>query len=267
MTLPQSVLDELCGSQIATLIGVTDHSLDSIRRFDDWYLAYYPYLAVHVPFTQMAGMNVLEVGLGYGTLSQKLAEWGGQFTGLDISPAPVQIVNERLRQARLPGKAYVGSILAAPFKDETFDRVIAIGCLHHTGDMAKGIDECWRMLRPNGKLIMMSYNAYSFRRWHGAPRFTAKLWIRERTGFRGPARLPEAERCKYDTNRKGEVPPHLDVVSVTSLRVLCSKFTQFTAVRENMLPEWPFARRTRNKLLKTFWPRVAGLDIYVTCTK
>jgi SAM-dependent methyltransferase len=258
---------ELCGSGLARHLGITDDSPASLRRFDDWYLAYYPYLPVHVPYTEMSGLEVLEIGLGYGTLSQKLAEWGARYKGLDIAPGPVQIVNTRLQNAGLSGEAVVGSILAAPFGDESFDRVVSIGCLHHTGDLAKSIDECWRVLRPGGQMIIMLYNAYSFRRWNEATRQTLKLWLRERLGYRGPLDADAATRKKYDTNEKGEVAPHIDVVSITSLRALCRKFRSIKVRRENILPEFQFRGRTRNDLLCSWWPSIGGLDLYITCQK
>ena len=258
---------ELCGTKQAQLVGITDFSPRSLKRFDDWYFNYYPHLFVHIPFTEMAGLDVLEVGLGYGTVSQRLAEWGSRFVGLDITPGAADLVNRRLRQAGLPGEARVGSILDAPFANESFDRIVTIGCLHHTGDMAKSIDECWRLLRPGGQLIFMVYNAYSLRRWMQARPATAKLWLRERLGYRGVLASGLGERTSYDTNEAGEEAPHLDVVSVTSLRHLCRRFTHFTYAREHILQEPPFANRSRNELLKTFWPRIGGTDIYVTATK
>jgi SAM-dependent methyltransferase len=86
--------------------------------------------------------------------------------------------------------------------------------------MAKSIDECWRLLRPGGQLIFMVYNAYSLRRWMQARPATAKLWLRERLGYRGVLASGRGERTSYDTNEAGEEAPHLDVVSVTSLRHL-----------------------------------------------
>jgi SAM-dependent methyltransferase len=258
---------ELCGSKLARYLGISDYSPSSLRRFDDYYFNWYPYLFVHIPFTEMAGLDVLEAGLGYGTVSQRLAEWGARFTGLDISPGPVAIVNGRLRQIGLPGQAILGSIVDAPFANESFDRVVTIGCLHHTGDLAKSIEECWRILKPGGKLIMMVYNAYSLRRWMEARNATAGLWVRERLGYRGALALLPGERKSYDTNEAGDEAPHLDVVSITSLRHLCRKFSEFSYLRENIFQEKPFAHRTRNELLKTLWPRIAGTDIYVTATK
>ena len=130
--------DELCGTALAKSIGVTDSSPESLKKFDDWYLAYYPYLFDHIPFESMRGRHVLEVGLGYGTVSQRLAEAGARYEGLDIARNPVAMVNHRLRQAGLPGQAQQGSILAAPFPNETFDFVVAIGLPASRRRHAKG---------------------------------------------------------------------------------------------------------------------------------
>lgn len=93
----------------------------SLKKFDDWYFAFYPYLFVHIPFEDMKGKDVLEIGLGYGTVSQRLAEAGARYRGLDIAPGPVTMVNHRLNQADLEGQAQQGSILQAPFADASFD--------------------------------------------------------------------------------------------------------------------------------------------------
>jgi len=35
---------ELCGSHAANVVGVTGTSPQSLKRFDDWFLGFYPYL-------------------------------------------------------------------------------------------------------------------------------------------------------------------------------------------------------------------------------
>ncbi len=35
--------NELCGTTMARSLGITDHSLESLKRFDEAYLAFYPY--------------------------------------------------------------------------------------------------------------------------------------------------------------------------------------------------------------------------------
>src|SRR5437016_3862380 len=105
--------NELCGTHLATQIGIEDDSPASLKKFDDWYMAYYPYLYDHIPFSEMKDRRVLEVGLGYGTVSQLIAQTGAVFSALDIAAGPVDMVNRRLRLNRLEGSAQVGNILAA----------------------------------------------------------------------------------------------------------------------------------------------------------
>ena len=61
--------DELCGSSLARQVGVADASAESLARFDAAYLEQYPYLISYLPEGALAGASVLEIGLGYGTLS------------------------------------------------------------------------------------------------------------------------------------------------------------------------------------------------------
>jgi SAM-dependent methyltransferase len=107
--------NDLCGSAAARAWGITDRSMDSLRRYDENFLRYYPYLSRHIPWTGLHGKRVLEIGLGYGTVSQKLAETGAIFTGLDIAANPVALVRHRLRQNGLPGKHYLA--IAEDFSD------------------------------------------------------------------------------------------------------------------------------------------------------
>jgi SAM-dependent methyltransferase len=261
--------DELCGTGLAKSIGVTDSSPESLKKFDDWYLAYYPYLFDHIPFESTRGRQVLEVGLGYGTVSQRLAEAGARYEGLDIARNPVAMVNHRLRQAGLPGQARQGSILATPFPNETFDFVVAIGCLHHTGDMQKAIEECRRVLRTGGTLMFMVYYAYSYRRFYQSTFETLGYLFREFCGYRGVVgQSAEKERAAYDANDSGEAAPHVDWISVRSLRHLCRRFSGFSARTENIDNGPPFGRSApRGELLKTRYPQWFGLDIYATVVK
>jgi hypothetical protein len=76
--------NELCGSQLAKYLGITDSSIESLKKFDDWYFGFYPYLYRHIPFEQLKNREVLEVGLGYGTVSgwQKPAQYTGGLISL-----------------------------------------------------------------------------------------------------------------------------------------------------------------------------------------
>lgn len=263
-----SFWDELCGSQLAKSLGVTDDSTASLKRFDDWYFDFYPYLFDHIPFQDLSGKDVLEVGLGYGTVAERLALSGCRYTGLDIARGPVDMANHRLRQNDLPGRALLGSILDAPFCHPSFDVVVAIGSLHHTGNLQLAIRQCHALLRPGGQLIFMVYSAYSYRRWRMARRVTLGYLLRELQGHRNVVgATDERERAAYDAGSDGQGAPHTDFISRRSLKSLCSVFTDFTARLENIDQEPPFSKAPRKVLVKTRWPQLVGLDIYATATK
>ena len=69
--------------------------LDSIKRFD-WCLSCCLRLFAHIHFDSLQGGNVFEAVLGYGAVSQRLAETGANYTGIDIAKGPVEMVNHRL---------------------------------------------------------------------------------------------------------------------------------------------------------------------------
>lgn len=259
----------LCGTQLAQSLGVRDSSPESLAKFDAWYMDFYPYLHYYIPFTEMRDKDVLEVGLGYGTISQKIAEWNGRYRGLDIAAGPVAMANQRLSQSGLQGEAVQGSILDAPFESASFDIIVAIGCLHHTGDLQKAIDECFRLLRPNGQLVMMVYYAYSYRRFVMARGETLRYAARELFGFRGvPGQSQARQRAAYDQNEAGEGAPHTDWVSKRSLRAIASKFARVDARTENIDLEKPFLGwESRKALLRSHHPRWWGLDLYACMTK
>ncbi len=263
-----SFWNELCGSHMAKDLNITDASLASLKKFDSWYFDFYPYLFDHIPFDTLQGKDVLEIGLGYGTVAQRLAESGCNYTGLDIAAGPVQMVNHRLNQTNLPGKAVQGSVLEPPFESASFDTIMVIGCLHHTGNLQLAIQQCYKMLKPGGNLIFMVYAAYSYRRWRMAFRVTAGYWLRELKGYRGVVGISQdKDRAAYDTGSNGVGAPHTDWISGKSLQTLCADFSAFKCQLENIDQESPFKSTPRTKLLKTCWPRLIGLDLYATATK
>src|SRR5438874_4497039 len=106
--------NELCGTALARAIGISDGSPESLRHFDEAYFRTYPYLMDYVAPRALQGRRVLEIGLGYGTLGQRLAERGADYYGLDIAPAPVMMMRYRLQHLGRPPNVMQGSALAIP---------------------------------------------------------------------------------------------------------------------------------------------------------
>jgi len=147
--------------------------------------------------------------------------------------------------------------------------VVAIGSLHHTGDLAKSVNECFRLLRPDGKFVFMVYNSLSYRRFWQEPKATFKLWRDEkRQSYKVSQLTRDSDRFTYDSNSTG-IAPHIDTISRDGLRRLCSRFKSFSASLENITTDGPFSFKpcSREFLLRTPIPRFFGLDIYATAIK
>jgi ubiquinone/menaquinone biosynthesis C-methylase UbiE len=248
--------DELCGTSLARSIGVDDHTPESLRRFDEAYLDLYPYLAAQLRAPRHPGEPLLEIGLGFGTVSQYLAEAGFDYHGLDIARGPVEIVRERLRRLQIEGtddRVVQGSALEIPHPDERFEHVVSIGCLHHTGDLPRAVSEVHRVLKPGGTAMVMLYNRHSFRQLQWRIR-------RLRAGSLAAA---------YDYNVAGEAAPETVYVTARQVREeLFSSFSEVRIERHNFDPVilTYFRGRpvgpTRKQMLATV-ARVLGLDLYI----
>jgi len=259
--------NELCGTSFARHLGIRDHSSESLRRFDEAYLDLYPYLLDRVPASTMAGKRVLEIGLGYGTLGQKLVEAGADYTGLDIARGPVAMMNNRLRLQGLRGHAMQGSMLDCSLADESVDVVVSIGCFHHTGSIERCVDETWRVLKPGGHAYFMVYNLFSYRQWLRWPKRTLDAALGT-TGQASRTGASEAQRKAYDANSAGAAAPETVFVSRGQLRSMLARFSEAEFRLENC-DHITLRGRTlvpRRLLLSTVG-RMAGLDIYVAATK
>lgn len=257
--------DELCGNTFAQALGITDHSLESLKRFDQAYLEFYPYLLDRVGLDQLAGKTVLEVGLGYGTLSQQLASVVGDYTGLDVAAGPVNMVNHRLRMQDLQGRAIQGSILNAPLPSDSLDALVAIGCFHHTGDVQRCVDETYRLLKPGGLAKIMVYNRFSYRQWLKWPKVTLSAAMHERKVVPGAS---SDQRRAYDVNCAGEAAPETVFLSARELANMFQRYSNFACHKENC-DELPFGihRRVSRQRLLPILGRFAGLDLYIEARK
>ncbi|MBI3741900.1 MAG: class I SAM-dependent methyltransferase [Chloroflexi bacterium] len=258
--------NELCGSGLTRSLGITEASPENLRRFDDAYFAFYPYLTDYVLRYNLSGKKVLEIGLGYGTLGQLIASRGADYYGLDIAEGPVNMMRYRLEQLgrSIEDKMRVGSALDIPHADASFDYVYTIGCLHHTGDLPKAVSEVYRVLVPGGKAIVMLYNRNSFRRLIQAPLLRLFFWATQRkTNF------DKYVRSLYDSNAAGEAAPHTDYVSRNQVKRLFQAFSQVKIDVQNFDNYSLFRGHIfllRQKFLNNV-ARVIGLDLYITAEK
>ncbi|MBI2190644.1 MAG: class I SAM-dependent methyltransferase [Planctomycetes bacterium] len=263
--------NELCGAHMAKAMGMTEVSPESLARFDQFYFAYYPYLLPYVTRERLEGKKVLEIGIGYGTVGHALASRRCDYHGVDIAPNPVAMMNYRLQLLGLDAgnKVRIASVLELPFNDGTFDYVYSIGCLHHTGDLPRAVNEVHRVLVPGGRAIVMLYNRYSFRRLVHVPwQVLRRLFSPHPDGTRDRT-LRERIGALYDTNPKGDAAPCTEYVSRCRIWWLFRRFSKVRIDTHNF-DTYVFSNGKRvihrEKLLNNI-ARVLGLDHYVVAVK
>jgi SAM-dependent methyltransferase len=97
----------------------------------------------------------LELGVGTGRIALPFIQAGYDFTGVDIS----QAMMERLEQKLTPNSNYryqlqQADITQLPFSDNTFDIVYAVHVFHLVDGWQKAAQEAKRVLKPGGWLLV-----------------------------------------------------------------------------------------------------------------
>jgi SAM-dependent methyltransferase len=118
-----------------------------------------PYIAGFARFSEGAGRDVLEVGVGMGA---DHLEWARarprRLAGVDYSLRAVEFTRARLELYGLTPQVFVGDAEHLPFADGSFDLVYSWGVLHHAPDTARAVSEVGRVLRPAGRAQVMIYH-------------------------------------------------------------------------------------------------------------
>jgi ubiquinone/menaquinone biosynthesis C-methylase UbiE len=260
--------DELCGSWLAVSLGINEVTPGNLRLFDDAYFSLYPYLHEYFVGESLEGNKVLEIGLGYGTLGQALAEEGCDYHGLDIAAGPVAMMRYRLSQlegSNWKGKVQIGSVLNIPYMDSSFDYVYSIGCLHHTGDIERSVSEVYRVLKDGGQALIMLYNKHSFRLLVQVPLMRVLGIFSNMKRYKS---INEKIRSLYDTSEDGRAAPHTDFVSPREVRCIFKRFSRVKIDIRNF-DNYSMGGKF---LLKREWvlnnlARFLGLDLYITAIK
>lgn len=131
-------------------------------------------------------LEVADIGCGAGTQCMLWAELGHKVHGLDVNEPLVELARQRTEQMGITARFEVGSATNLPFEDQSMDVCILPELLEHVRDWQRVLDECARILRPQGILYLSTTNKlspvqYEFRlplySWYPGPakRYVEKL--------------------------------------------------------------------------------------------
>jgi ubiquinone/menaquinone biosynthesis C-methylase UbiE len=155
--------------EIAHEPGSAEHLAEVEQRFlaESWFAqpeGAAPYSGL-IPFAEVAGKDVLEIGCGTGVHARLLAEAGASLTAIDLTPTAVELTRRRLELAGLHADVIEADAEQLPFPDASFDFAWSWGVVHHSEDTDRVLAEIARVLRPGGRFSFMVYHRSSITFW------------------------------------------------------------------------------------------------------
>ena len=105
--------------------------------------------------------TILDMGCGSGRFSIAFAQLGvKKIVGIDLGKTGIEVGTKIIEKFKLNNiKLIEGDVLSLPFDDEEFDFVFSKGVLHHTGNLKKGLDEYFRVLKKGGDGFLYLYGS------------------------------------------------------------------------------------------------------------
>jgi len=259
----------LCGTNAATYMGFDLETKEGVAQFDAWYMDSYPYLVKYVDDTIVKAQNCLEVGIGLGTISRYLSRNVNELSALDVAPQPCIFLKNSLEGESVNLLTINTSILEGNISTkigDRFDCAIAIGSLHHSGNLGLALDNLIGSVKPGGKMLVMIYNEFSFFRLLNNPmRFIHRLI---ESKFRKNFTWSEYDgniRAVNDSNEQGIAAPH---TAYSSKRLFTSRTDSSWRVNsENISDIMLFKKHINRKKLLHLANIFGGLDLYATGIK
>ena len=103
-------------------------------------------------------LKVLDVACGTGDSTIEIARrvvCGSEVLGIDISEGMMAIGREKIRMAGVSAEMSVADCEDLPYEDNTFDRVSVAFGVRNFEHLERGLAEMCRVLKPDGKLVVL----------------------------------------------------------------------------------------------------------------
>lgn len=252
---------EPCGTNKLISLELANNPLEDIDKFDAWYFEFYPYLLDQLKELDL-NANTLEIGIGMGSVTRLISQKTKKLTCVDIAPGAIDFVRNSISPDRRID--FVCESILNYNSEVKFDVIIAIGSLHHTGDLLASLAKVKSLLKINGTMLIMVYYAFQ-------PRRIIKHPIRSLKEFGQTLMLgnhkqlcfsekDEKIRGKADSNSHGIPAPYS---SFNSRKVFSQDIDIKYKISLNNFHRVPILSRfiSRNFFLKYF-SKYFGCDIY-----
>jgi SAM-dependent methyltransferase len=259
----------LCGTNAATYMGFDLDTREGVGQFDAWYMGFYPYLQEYIDNAVHGAQSCFEVGIGLGTVSRYLSRNVHELSALDVAPQPCIFLKKSLEGENVVLHTINTSILEGTISARggtRFDCAIAIGSLHHSGNLNLALDNLINSVKPGGKILIMVYNEFSLYRLLKNPlRFCRRLIDSKFEQNHTWSESDGPVRGVNDSNDQGIPAPH---TAYSSKRLFTTRQDSTWKVNsENVSDFMLFKKRVGRKNLLRYVKNFGGLDLYATGIK
>ena len=128
---------------------------------------------------KLNGKLILDMGCGSGRFTDIATEFGATVIAIDYSSA-IDAAKDNFAGSMKDICFIQGDALQLPLKENSVDFSFSIGVLHHTPSPKTGVDEAYRVTKPDGEFSISVYGSsgyYTFTTVQFWRRFFKFLWL------------------------------------------------------------------------------------------
>ena len=129
---------------------------------ETWGVFGLPEADLHMLPDDLAGLDAIELGCGTAYVSAWMARRGARVVGIDNSPRQLETATRLQREHGLDFPLLLGNAERVPFPDASFDFAISEYGAVLWADPQAWIPEAARLLRPGGRLHVLTNSVLSF---------------------------------------------------------------------------------------------------------
>ena len=119
----------------------------------------------HALISLVPRLTIVDLGAGEGTLSQLLARNARKVIAVDNSPKMVEFGSKLAKEHGFKNLEYrLGDLEDPPIAKDSVDLVILSQALHHAIKPERAIESAWRILKRNGRIVVLDLLSHNFER-------------------------------------------------------------------------------------------------------
>lgn len=110
------------------------------------------------------GDKILDASGGTGLLAERILSKGHTASTILIDLSGGMIRNAEKRLDQYPNVQLIrGDVHYLPFPDEYFSKIVSANAFHHYTDLDRAVSEFYRVLKPDGTLVIVDWNRDTIR--------------------------------------------------------------------------------------------------------